>query len=221
MPRQRVIRGADRDMLPHPGETLAEAIENHGMTPEQLAAKVGWPLPKLQAVLDGEGYITLDLAHRLEDVFGARADFWIGLQGNYEEELIEITNREMFAGQQEDAAEISPDIGAFLAEARGSTPLSTVAQRCGLDKGYLSRVERGERRPKLESMQKLAEGYGVPERVLLWRIMQENELDSSPAAQLEALLAGLHRDDQLTVLRTAQAMFGDPPEEGDDKSESA
>lgn len=52
-------------------------------------------------------------------------------------------------------------IGEFLRAARGEKTLGQIAMASGIDKGYLSKIERNERRPKPDMLAKLAQAYGV------------------------------------------------------------
>lgn len=109
-------------------------------------------------------------------------------------------------GCHSEAPQGSTGVGEYLRNARGAASLSAVADRCGLDKGYLSRVERGERNPKLCHLRILAAGYGVPEATLM-RIAQGRPQPAEPAEKLHALVDGLGREDQLTALRVLEALF--------------
>lgn len=52
-------------------------------------------------------------------------------------------------------------LGDFLREVRGERSLGQIAQKSGIDKGYLSKVERNERKPKPDMIDSLAKAYGV------------------------------------------------------------
>ena len=115
-------------------------------------------------------------------------------------------------GHSSGASETRGGVGEYLREARGAVPLSTIAARCGLDKGYLSRVERGERDPKMCRLGILAAGYGVPEATLM-RIAQGRPHPTEPSERLHVLVDGLCREDQLTALRVLEALFAQEKEE--------
>lgn len=65
----------------HPGEMLMEEfIKPLGVTQTELAAKLGISFPRLNEILRGKRAVTPDTALRLERVLGMSADFWLGLQ---------------------------------------------------------------------------------------------------------------------------------------------
>lgn len=65
----------------HPGEMLLEEfIKPLEVTQTELAAKLGISFPRLNEILRGKRAVTPDTALRLERVLGMSADFWLGLQ---------------------------------------------------------------------------------------------------------------------------------------------
>ena len=59
--------------------------------------------------------------------------------------------------------------GAAVAARRRALPMSqeAFADRCGLDRTYVSGVERGRRNPTLAVIRRIADGLGVPPSDLL------------------------------------------------------
>ena len=55
----------------------------------------------------------------------------------------------------------------ILKKARGEMTLGQIAQKSGIDKGYLSKVERNERKPKPDMLEKLARAYAVDYHTLM------------------------------------------------------
>lgn len=69
----------------HPGEILREEfLEPLGITPYRLAKDIGVPQTRISAILAGERAITAETALRLGRYFGTTAEFWLGLQEQYE-----------------------------------------------------------------------------------------------------------------------------------------
>lgn len=65
----------------HPGEMLLEEfIKPFGITQVELASRLGISFPRLNEVIRGRRGVTSDTALRLARVFGMPADFWLGLQ---------------------------------------------------------------------------------------------------------------------------------------------
>jgi len=77
-----VTRRLPRDRPPtHPGEMLLEEfIKPLGITQTDLAARLGISFPRLNEVIRGKRSVTPDTALRLARVLGMPADFWLGLQ---------------------------------------------------------------------------------------------------------------------------------------------
>ena len=70
---------------PHPGETIREDIlEPLGMSVNQLAKALGVTATRLNEVVRGRRGITADTALRLARYLGTSAEFWLGLQLEYD-----------------------------------------------------------------------------------------------------------------------------------------
>ena len=68
----------------HPGEHLAEQLEDLGMSAAELARQLGVPTNRITAILHGQRAITGDTALRLGHFFGNSPQFWLNLQVGYE-----------------------------------------------------------------------------------------------------------------------------------------
>ena len=68
----------------HPGEHLAEELEELGMSAAELARQLDVPTNRVTEILNGRRAITGDTALRLAHFFGTRAEFWLNLQSLYE-----------------------------------------------------------------------------------------------------------------------------------------
>ncbi|MEZ5823377.1 MAG: HigA family addiction module antitoxin [Geminicoccaceae bacterium] len=71
----------------HPGEILADELEERGLSCAGLARAMGVPENRISQIVAGKRNITADTALRLSQCFGTSAEFWIGLQGTYELDL--------------------------------------------------------------------------------------------------------------------------------------
>lgn len=72
---------------PHPGETLAEKLEEMEMGPKEFALRTGKPEKTIIAVLKGASSITPDMAVQFESVTKIPANFWMDHQRSYDEYL--------------------------------------------------------------------------------------------------------------------------------------
>jgi addiction module HigA family antidote len=68
----------------HPGEHLAEELNELGMSAAELARQIDVPVNRITAILNGERGVTADTALRLGHWFGTTAEFWLNLQTLYE-----------------------------------------------------------------------------------------------------------------------------------------
>lgn len=78
----------------HPGEHLAEQLEDLGMSAAELARQLGVPTNRITAILHGQRAITGDTALRLGHFFGNSPQFWLNLQVGYELRVAEQNSGE-------------------------------------------------------------------------------------------------------------------------------
>ena len=84
------------DRIPNvtPGEILLEEfLVPMGISAYRLAKDTGMPATRVSQIVKGNRRITADTALRLSRYFGNSADFWLGIQDEYDlreqEQLIE------------------------------------------------------------------------------------------------------------------------------------
>jgi addiction module HigA family antidote len=68
----------------HPGEHLAEELEELNMSAAELARKICVPTNRVTQILNGTRAITGDTALRLAHFFGTSAQFWLNVQSLYD-----------------------------------------------------------------------------------------------------------------------------------------
>jgi addiction module HigA family antidote len=68
----------------HPGEILADELEEIGLSAKKLADVIQVPPNRLYQILAGKRSMTADTALRLSRYFGTSPDFWMNLQTAYE-----------------------------------------------------------------------------------------------------------------------------------------
>lgn len=73
------------DIAFHPGETLAEKLEELKMGPKEFAIRTGKPEKTIIAILKGDSSITPEMAVLFESVLKIPASFWIKRQYNFDE----------------------------------------------------------------------------------------------------------------------------------------
>ncbi len=77
-----------------PGEILAEALEERGMTQTELARRTDRPLKTINEIIKGKAGITADTALQLELVLELPARFWLNLERDYSESLARSREQE-------------------------------------------------------------------------------------------------------------------------------
>ena len=88
---RRERQGAIGRLLPsqrpptHPGEMLLEEfLKPLGLSQSAFAVRLGVSFPRLNEVVRRKRAVTPDTALRLERVLGIPADFWLGLQQDWD-----------------------------------------------------------------------------------------------------------------------------------------
>jgi antitoxin HigA-1 len=72
----------------HPGEILQlEFLEPMGLSQNQLARDIGVPPRRINEIVLGKRRVTADTALRLAKYFNMSAEFWLGLQMDYDLDL--------------------------------------------------------------------------------------------------------------------------------------
>lgn len=88
--KSRITTSAER-RLPlnrpptHPGAMLLEEfVTPLGLTQTELAGRLGVSYPRLNEIINARRSVTPDTALRLARVLGMSADFWLGLQQDWD-----------------------------------------------------------------------------------------------------------------------------------------
>lgn len=77
----------------HPGEVLLEEfLKPMGMSQNRLALDIGVPPRRINEIVLGKRRITADTALRLARYFSTSAQFWLGLQTDYD---LDVTNESL------------------------------------------------------------------------------------------------------------------------------
>lgn len=73
----------------HPGEILAEELEELGVSPTELSRQLRVPANRISQIINGKRAITGDTALRFAHWFGTSPQFWMNLQALYDVRLAE------------------------------------------------------------------------------------------------------------------------------------
>ena len=68
----------------HPGEHLAEMLEELEISQYRLAKTMGTPARRINEIIHGKRSITADTALRLGQALGMTPEFWLNLQRMYD-----------------------------------------------------------------------------------------------------------------------------------------
>jgi addiction module HigA family antidote len=71
----------------HPGEILADELEEIGISAAELARTLAVPANRISQIIAGKRAISADTALRLARYFGTSPDLWMNLQKTYELDL--------------------------------------------------------------------------------------------------------------------------------------
>lgn len=82
--------GISRDLIIHPGETIADILEEREITQAELASRTGVTSAYVSNVISGKKDISSKFAMALEYALDVPKSFWLNLQANYDAELLEL-----------------------------------------------------------------------------------------------------------------------------------
>jgi HTH-type transcriptional regulator / antitoxin HigA len=71
----------------HPGETLAETMQERELTQTALGKLTGFSQKHVSYVITGKAGIGVEFALALERVLGIAGEFWMSLQAHYDLQL--------------------------------------------------------------------------------------------------------------------------------------
>ena len=86
----------------HPGEHLAEILEELGITQYRLAKAIGTPPRRINEIVRGNRSVTADTALRIGKALCTTPEYWLNLQRMYDLDL---------ARSSTDVSEIEPLVG--------------------------------------------------------------------------------------------------------------
>jgi len=73
----------------HPGEILADELEELGVSPTELSRQIRVPANRISQIVNGKRAITGDTALRLAHWFGTSPQFWMNLQTLFDVRMAE------------------------------------------------------------------------------------------------------------------------------------
>ena len=113
--------GISHDLIIHPGETIADILDERGITQVELAARTGVSPAYVSNVIAGKKDISSNFAMGLEYALGVPKSFWLNLQANYEAELLEINEMQTITEAEKIARDELKEVVKYLRQ-RGKMP---------------------------------------------------------------------------------------------------
>jgi len=116
-------------IVSRPGETLAELLEERGITQVELAERLDRPVKTVNEIVKGKAMITPETALQLERVLGTPAEFWLVRESRYRESKARIEDMARLNGSSGWLKELPlRDMAAFGWITRLPDPGSMVAE---------------------------------------------------------------------------------------------
>jgi len=115
------ITGISRDLMIHPGETIADVLEDRGITQAELATRTGTTPAYVSNVIAGKKDISTHFAMALEYALGVPKSFWLNLQANYDAELLELNQEQTITDQERSARDALAEVVKYLRK-KGKMP---------------------------------------------------------------------------------------------------
>ena len=106
--------GISPDLLIHPGETIADVLEDRGITQVELATRTGVSPAYISAIISGKKNISTNFARSLEYALGIPKSFWLNLQANYDAERLEVTESQTITENEKLAYKSLSEVINFL-----------------------------------------------------------------------------------------------------------
>ena len=106
--------GLSRDLIIHPGETIADLLEDRNISQAELAVRTGVSPAYICNVISGKKDISARFAQALEYAFDVPKSFWLNLQANYDAELLEYNALNTITNEEREARNKIKDVIIYL-----------------------------------------------------------------------------------------------------------
>ena len=139
------LEHSSREFLIHPGETIAEILEDRNMTQKELAIRTGFTEKHISTVINGMKSISAKLALGLEHALDVPASFWNNLQTNFDLEVEMFNERNNITDEEITIArDIKKPVEVLTKKKLGSTDEShtVIALRHALGMRSLTSIKR-------------------------------------------------------------------------------
>ena len=120
--------GISLDLIIHPGETIADVLEERGLTQAELAARTGVTPAYVSNVISGKKNISASFAMGLEYALGVPKSFWLNLQANYDAELLEYNEEHTITEEEKNVRKKLAEIIKYLRESKKIPEKQTIVE---------------------------------------------------------------------------------------------
>lgn len=135
--------GISRDLIIHPGETIADILTARNISQVELAAQTGMTPAYISNVISGKKGISPNFAMALEYALDVPKSFWLNLQANYESELLELNEASTITDEERSAFHELKEISRYLkVNTRQSIEQGILALRKALQISNLSNLQK-------------------------------------------------------------------------------
>lgn len=139
--------GISRELIIHPGETIADVLAERNISQAELATRTGVSPAYVSSVIAGKKDISAKFAMALEYALDVPKSFWLNLQANYDAELLELNEINTITDQERLVRDQLVDIVKYLRKAgripvRESKDKSILSLRKVLQISSLANLER-------------------------------------------------------------------------------
>lgn len=111
---EAVKHGISRELVIHPGETIADVLESRNLSQKELAQRAGVSEAFLSDVIHGKKDISKGLAMGLEYALGVPSSFWLNLQSNYDAELLALQEEDTVSDEEKTVLQKLHDFVEYL-----------------------------------------------------------------------------------------------------------
>lgn len=87
---QHTHRPFTPEWLSHPGETIADFLEELDWTQAELAMRLGYSKKHVSQLMNGKANISSETAIKLSQVLGSSVQFWLNIEANYQADLARL-----------------------------------------------------------------------------------------------------------------------------------
>ena len=109
-----------------PGKLIREELEARGWTQQYLADRMNRPSQTISLIINGRKAITAETALQLQEVFGASAGMWMGLEADWQ--LYKESERQRTKRQVEEATRSLQTGQTLRGKMRSSVSRKTLEQ---------------------------------------------------------------------------------------------